>query len=454
MSLACRRTPLVFALSVALIATALILMTSSLAVSQDEAQGSSQIRSQRITLNLQNVTLGSVLKIMTQKSGINFLIGSQLVGKEINVYLENVLVEDALAAIMRANGLWYTRQKGTNIYVITDAPEGPPVTTITEVLRLDYAAADELKETVEAVLTEAGSIVVEGRTNSLVVSDIPENMTTLQGLIKDLDVQTGQVLIEAKIVEFTDEGATELGISWGFNDFESGDADGSGSFSYGSTFNEAADTEGILELTFGKFDSFVEMQDLDVKLSAMKKDGLAKVLARPQILTLDNKEANIEITTHLALAKKVTYREGGLESTVEPIFGDVGVTLKVTPHINNDQFVTMNIEPMVSSAQRSSYFPDEAVDTKQRKAMTTVMAKEGETIVIGGLLRRDVVETHFKVPILGDIPLLGALFRKSITSDTESEVVLFLTPRLLGAEQLVRMSERVEADMNAKVEER
>jgi len=453
MTLACRRAPLIFAIGVALLATALILSTPYVATSQEAGDSSSQVRSQRITLNLQNVTLGSVLKIMTQKSGINFLIGSDLVGKEINVYLENVLVEDAIAAIMRANGLWFTRQKGTNIYVITDAPEGPPVTTITEVVRLDYAAAEELQETVEAVLTEAGSIVIEQRTNSLVVSDIPENMTTLQGLIKDLDVQTGQVLIEAKIVEFTDEGATELGISWGFSDYDEGDADGTGSVSYGSTFNQDANTEGILELTFGKFDSFVDVQDLEVKLSAMKKDGLAKVLARPQILTLDNKEANIEITTHLALAKKVTYREGGQESTVEPIFGDVGVTLKVTPHINNDQYVTMMIEPMVSSAQRSSYFPDEAVDTKQRKAMTTVMAKDGETIVIGGLLRRDVVETHFKVPILGDIPLLGALFRKSITSDTESEVVLFLTPRLLGAEALVRMSERIEAEMDVKVGE-
>lgn len=453
MFVACRRFPIYLAITTLLLAAMILLALPQTSWSQETGQDASQVRSQRITLNLQNVTLGSVLKIMTQKSGINFLIGSQLVGKEINVYLENVLVEDALAAIMRANGLWYTRQKGTNIYVITDAPEGPPVTTITEVMRLSYAAAPELEETVKAVLTEAGSIVVEERTNSLVISDIPENMSTLQSIIRDLDVQTGQVLIEAKIVEFTEEAAIELGISWGFSDYESGDANGTGSYTYGSTFNQGTSDEGVLSLTFGKFDSFVELQDLNVKLDAMKKDGLAQVLAKPHILTLDNKEALIEITTHLALAKKVTYREGGQESTVEPIFGDVGVTLKVTPHINNDQFVTMNIEPMVSSAQRSSYFPDEAVDTKQRKAKTTVMAKNGETVVIGGLLRKDVVETHFKVPILGDIPLLGALFRKSITSDTNSEVVVFLTPRLVGAEELSQLSKRMESDFDARLQE-
>ena len=442
--------PRILPTGIVLLTVLLILSSVTVAWSQETTDAGAPKRSQRISLNLQNVTLGSVLKVMTQKSGINFLIGSGLVGKEINVYLEDVLVEDALAAIMRANGLWYTRQKGTNIYVITDAPEGPPVATITEVMRPSFADATELGETLAAVLTEAGSIVVDQRTNSLVVSDIPENMATLTSLTRDLDVQTGQVLIEAKIVEFMDESSSELGISWEYSDFESGGDDGSGSYSYGSTFNDDSATEGVLQLMFGKFDSFVSVQDLTAKIRAMKKDGLAEVLAKPTILTLDNREAQIEITRHLALAKKVTYREGG-DSTVEPIFGDVGVTLKVTPHVNNDEFVTMVIEPKVSSAQRSSYFPDEAVDTKHRSAKTTVMAKDGETVIIGGLLRTDVVETHFKVPLLGDIPLLGALFRKSITSETETEVMLFLTPRLIGAESLGRLSERLEADIDAKI---
>ncbi|MBD3368587.1 MAG: hypothetical protein GF405_10535 [Candidatus Eisenbacteria bacterium] len=443
-----RRRPGVFWTTLVLIG--LLLATAGLSAAQQESSGGgAAVRSQRISLNLQNVTLGSVLKVMTQKSGINFLIGSDLVGKPINVYLEDVLVEDALAAIMRANGLWYTRQKGTNIYVIMDAPEGPPVATVTEVLRAAYADATELQETLEPVLTEAGSIVVNPRANSLVISDIPENMTTLQSLVKELDTPTGQVLIEAKIVEFTETGSHELGVSWNFSDYEEGDADGSGSFSYGSTFNQQ-DSEGVLDLTFGKFESFSDIQDLTARIEAMQKDGLAEVLARPKVLTLDNKEAMIQITSHIALAKKTTYREGGAESTVEPIFGDVGVKLRVTPTVNDDGFVTLKIEPEVSSASRSTYFPDEAVDTKMRTAQTTVMVKDGQTVVIGGLLRTDVNETHFKVPLLGDIPLLGALFRKSIESETKSEIMLFLTPRILGSEELARMSEREESQIDAK----
>ena len=439
-----------------LIVAAMLLVTCGAAWSQDETTSAVSGRSQRISLNLQSVSLGSVLKVMTQKTGINFLIGSDLVGKTINVYLEDVLVEDALAAIMRANGLWYTRQKGTNIYVIMESPEGPPVSTITQVFKTNYADAKNLEPTVKEVLTEAGSIVVDKRTNSLVVSDIPENMTTLESLVRELDDPTGQVLIEAKIVEVTDEDALDLGVEWGYNNYE--EADG---VSYGGGFNyvnqwvhseddegndvmelvEDTSMEGLLDLSFGKFNSFNAFQDISARIRAMQRDGLVEVLAEPQIVTLDNQDAEIAITSHIAMARKTTITADGTV-TVEPIYGDVGVTLKVTPHVNNDNFVTMTIEPEVSSAYRSSYFPDEAVDTRKRTAMTTVMAQDGDTIVIGGLLRKDVTESHFKVPLLGDIPLLGMLFRKSVTSEVNTEVMVFLTPRILGPDELKRVTER------------
>lgn len=431
-----------------LVTVAMLFATTSLVSSQTTAP-ESVVRSQRISLNLQNVTLGSVLKVMTQKSGINFLIGSELVGQNINVYLEDVLVEDALAAILRANGLWYTRQKGTNIYVIMSSPEGPPVATSTEVFRTNYADAVELGATIQEVLTDLGSVVVDERTSSLVVSDIPENMATFRALIQELDTPTGQVLIEAKIVEFSDDSSRELGISW---DASNPMDDGSGA-SYNTTFNNTSDTEGLFQLSVGKFASFSDLKDITARISAMQKEGRAHVLARPQILTLDNREAVVEIVRNMALARKVTYREGGQESTVEPIFGQVGVSLKVTPHVNSENIVTLEVEPIVSSAQRSAYFPDDAVDTKHRTARTTVMIPDGKTVVIGGLLRTDVVDTDFKVPLLGDIPLLGLLFRKSIRTETDTEIVLFLTPRILSGEALERYSERRESEIDAMTED-
>ena len=451
-------------LATTLAIVAAVLLTTATMVWSEEAGTAGSVAggrsSPRLSLNLQNVTLGSVLKVMTQKTGINFLIGSDLTGKTINVYLEDVLVEDALAAIMKANGLWYTRQKGTNIYVIMESPDGPPVNTVTEVFHTDYADAVMLKDTVEAILTEAGGIVVDQRTNALVVSDIPENMLTIESLVRELDDPTGQVLIEAQVVEIADDANLDLGVEWGYNDY-----DPEQGLSYGGGFNrvhyfvdetddegniiktlvEDKTAEGILDLTFGKWNSFLDgFQDISGRIRAMERDGIAQVLAEPHILTLDNQEALIAITSHVAMAKKTTITTEGTV-TIEPVYGDVGVTLKVVPHVNNDDFVTMSIEPEVSSASRSAYFPDEAVDTRKRTAKTTVMAKDGETIVIGGLLRKDVNETHFKVPILGDIPLLGRLFRKSVESETNSEVMVFLTPHIMGPESLKRITEQKSA---------
>ena len=160
-------------LTIIAVVAALLIGSTSAAWSQETTDEGARERSARLSLNLTSVTLGSVLKVMTHKTGIKFLIGSDLVGKTINVYLEDVLVEDALAAIMKANGLWYTRQKGTNIYVIMESPDGPPVATVTDVFHTDYADAGMLQPTIEAVLTEVGGVVVDQRTNAIVVSDIP-----------------------------------------------------------------------------------------------------------------------------------------------------------------------------------------------------------------------------------------------------------------------------------------
>ncbi|MCK4914555.1 MAG: hypothetical protein KAS89_00215, partial [Candidatus Eisenbacteria sp.] len=212
------------------VVAALLIVACSPAWSQS---GTTNVeRGQRLSLNLTSVTLGSVLKVMTQKTGINFLIGSGLTGKTINVYLEDVLVEDALAAIMKANGLWYTRQKGTNIYVIMESPDGPPVATVTDVFHTDFADAVMLKPTIEAVLTEVGTVVVDQRTNAMVVSDIPENMSTIESIVRELDNPTGQVLIEAQIVEVADEANLDLGVEWGYSDYDSENG-----ASYGGGFN-------------------------------------------------------------------------------------------------------------------------------------------------------------------------------------------------------------------------
>jgi type IV pilus secretin PilQ/predicted competence protein len=402
---------------------------------------------QTITMNLRDVRLENALRLLTERTGMNFSMDTDLGDRLINVYLVDVSPEDALAAILRANGLWYTRQEGTNIYVIIAEEKGPPANTETRVLKCNYADAKELKPTVESNIGEVGKIVVDERTNSLVVTDTPENMRMLRALVEELDSPTGQVLIEARIVELTDIDGSDIGVTWqGYDELD--EAALEKNVSVGGSFNyrEKDLLDGLLKLTVGRLEYFEDpsraLEDLNVTLEALVTTGKAKLLATPQVLTVNNKEAKIEITESVALAKKVTINGLTGQVTEEIVFGDIGVTLSVTPHINDENFITMVVSPVVSSARKSTFFPDEAADTKKRTATTTVMVKDAQTIVIGGLLRNEESETFYKVPLLGDIPLLNLLFRKKVANTNNNEVVVFLTPRIVTADELMEISRR------------
>jgi general secretion pathway protein D len=300
---------------------------------------------------------------------------------------------------------------------------------------------------VESNIGEVGKIVVDERTNSLVVTDTPENMRMLRGLVEELDSPTGQVLIEARIVELTDIDGSDIGVTWQSYD-QLDEAVLDDNVSVGGSFNYREEDllDGLLKLTVGRLEYFENpsraLEDLNVTLEALVTTGKAKLLATPQVLTVNNKEAKIEITESIALAKKVTINGLTGQVTEEIVFGDIGVTLSVTPHINDENFITMVVSPVVSSAKKSTFFPDEAADTKRRTATTTVMVKDAQTIVIGGLLRNEESETFYKVPLLGDIPLLNLLFRKKVANTNNNEVVVFLTPRIVTAEELMEISRR------------
>ena len=144
------------------------------------------------------------------------------------------------------------------------------------------------------------------------------------------------------------------------------------------------------------------------------------------------------------MAKKVTMQAiaGVGISVSEPIFGDVGVILTVVPKISGDGFILLDVKPTVSSAERSVYFPDEAVDTKERTAETVVLVKDGQTVVIGGLLREKETEGIAKIPLLGDIPILGYLFKRKVVDTRKTEVAVFLTPHIVSPEELEKRTEQ------------
>jgi type II secretory pathway component GspD/PulD (secretin) len=244
-----------------------------------------------------------------------------------------------------------------------------------------------------------------------------------------MDATPRQVLIEATIAEITDSVAEQIGIRWDVDASFRGAARLTKLPFKGSYVTMDEDAKAW---TYG----FISFQDFFVQLQFMEQDGKAKILATPRITVLDRKPANFQVVSHIVIATKVTRQEGSLELvTQEPMDADVGVPLTVVPRIHPDNSVTLEVAPSVSTAAKSRFF-SEAVDTFNRSATTTVMAQDGETIAIGGLLRNDATETIHKVPYISNIPILGYLFTHRDISNQKTELVVFLTPHLLDKEKV------------------
>ncbi|HID94433.1 MAG TPA: type IV pilus secretin family protein [Candidatus Latescibacteria bacterium] len=395
-----------------------------------------------ITLNLRGATLESALEALAKKSELNFLLSPELARKRITLHLSAVSIQDALRALLQANGLWYEQPEGTDIYIIKAAPGGPPVLIATEIVRCRYASAAELGDVVRQNLSANGKLTIDERSNSIILNDTPSNIARLKKIIEGLDQPTGQVLIEAQIVEVDLVAASEAGVSW---EWTSKEGEGSllGPSTLSGSFNKAG-AEGVLSLFLGKYASDTGINDLKSFLTVLEKEGAARLLASPRVLSVENKPATIKITEHIALAKRVSVQAiaGGGVTVSEPIFGDVGVTLTVIPKINDNKFVLLDIKPTVSSAQKSAFFPNDAVDTKERSAETSVLVRDGQTVAIGGLLRDDVTESVAKVPLVGDIPVLGYLFKRKVKDSKRTEIVVFLTPHIVTPEDLEKITEQ------------
>ncbi len=178
--------------------------------------------------------------------------------------------------------------------------------------------------------------------------------------------------------------------------------------------------------------------DLSATIQALETKGLAKILAQPRIAVQNDHAANINITNHIAMAIKTTYDDAGNIVSREPLYGDIGVDLKTTPHITEGGDVILEVEPSVSSAAASPFF-EEAVDTTKRSAKTIITVKDEGTVVIGGLLLKNTNTTVTKVPFLGSIPLLGLLFRYNHEEEVTTDLVVFLSPIILTEEKAARI---------------
>ncbi len=301
----------------------------------------------------------------------------------------------------------------------------------TQVFELDYGKAKDVRAEVEKVLTpNLGAVRMDKRTNTLVVTDLLPRMQEIRRLIKAFDRKTREVIIEAKIIEVRLSDEFQMGVNWEaiFKNLKD--------LTLISTFPVLPPILTSGKLTIGT----LAKDDFTAVLEFLQTVGKTNILSTPQIAVVENEEANILVGTRQAYVTSVITQTAQAATTAEEVtFIDVGVQLRVTPSINQEGFITMKIKPEVSSVTSflTTALGNEIPIVATSSAETTVMVKDGTTIIIAGLMTDSTVDTEKKVPVLGDIPILGLAFRSKDETVVKNELIFFLTPSIISGEESV-----------------
>jgi type IV pilus secretin PilQ/predicted competence protein len=401
---------------------------------------------QIITVEYKDADLASVLRSLALTYRLNLLTGPDVKGK-VTINLQEITVEKALEAILKANGLIYSKKDGV-IYI--SSGDASLVDVSTEVIQMKYLTATQAQNMARKMLSAKGDMKVNETANNIIVTDYRENIDKIRELLSQVDTAPKQVLIEAKIVDITSSDLKALGVTYNFNFTPAGDIKGLFSRSTRAQENlegtinlpnqSSALTGGQIELNALSLKGFT----LDATIDALVKDGKAHLLASPSIAVINGQEARIVIGERYPYKERTQTTSGTTETTK---FVDIGTTLKVNPQINDDGYITMTLHPEVSSLEDEL---DAGPRITTREADTTVRVKAGETIVIGGLISQTDTSTFDKIPVLGDIPFLGKLFQRSVTDVSQKELAVFITPRILFSREEQRNLGLKQAEMENK----
>jgi len=303
--------------------------------------------------------------------------------------------------------------------------------TVTRTFRLQYADINDISSAVNGLLTEeAGALNSDARTKTLIVTDLPHSMAKIEELVEEFDRKPRQVFIEAKVVEVSLDDRFSLGVNW--SQFLEG---------LEPRFRlQSAAQPGLVVDPVGtlSFNTIIAGEDLQVVVEALKGLAETKVLSNPQIAVVDGQEAVIEVVENQPY-KELTIESGTTNITgVTYKFEKVGVQLAVTPRINDADMIHVDIKPEISSI--TTWYdgpPQEATPVIRRAtAETSVMVKDGVTVIIGGMIMDRKDSATRRVPVFGSIPLLGRLFRNESVITANSEIVVFLTPRIVSGERM------------------
>lgn len=420
-------------------------------------------RGKKITIDLQDADIVNVIRLIGDVSGKNVVVAEDVKGK-VTLKLKNVPWDQALDVILKTKDLGQETRGGIIRVVLQSKLDAErqarlalqeerekKMPTTVRLIPVNYAVAKELQPQVKEILSQRGKVAFDERTNVLVVEDIRDNLDQAERLVRTLDTQTPQVLIEARMVEGSTTFTRTLGIQWGGGLFFSqrggnptglvfpnnvgvvGGADDQAALQGGQATPgvpfppnfavnlPAQNITSSIGLNLGSIGNF---GFLNARLSAAESAGQAKVISAPRVTTLNNKRARItqgvDITIPVVTANTLT---------VQVV--KAALTLDVTPHVTADGSILMalNIQNDVPDfTQRTRDIP--AIQTKQ--AETEMLVPDGDTAVIGGIFTRTQGENTQQTPFLGSIPLLGWLFKSYTENDNRTEMLVFITPRIVN----------------------
>ena len=382
------------------------------------------------SIDVAGADIRTVMRAISQFSSRNIVVDRDVKGS-VTISLKNVSWESALRTILRSGGLDFVDEGG--IIRVDEAPKLQAESTDreaararqmelipleTRILKLNYANAAELIGPLAATLSRRGLVQAEKRTNTLIVSDLPNIVDRVEKMAMELDSSTPQIEITAKLVDVDSQASRDLGITWGLTGLSPGNDPANGvidvNVTEGKTPQSATINYGVAK-NWGVISAKIDM------LERMNK---ANIISNPRITTVDNREAKILVGQKIPLI--VQDVAGNPVSQLQTI----GIQLKVTPHLTQDKKIIMDLHPEVSDLATNSTVQG-GVIINTSEADTRVMVDDGQTAVIGGLIRTNEGTIRQGVPLLKDLPIIGALFRSSNTSHQSRELIIFVTPRLL-----------------------
>lgn len=369
-----------------------------------------------VTLNVHDGEVRDVLTAISALSDASIVTDESVRGK-ITIALDNVPFDTAIKLITSAKGLAYRVVDG--VILVSTQENLNKFNGSVNVFKLNYAKAEDVKTALDGLLEGSNKIGIDPITNSIMFSGSSTDEDRVRTAIKAMDVATKQITLEAKIIAINKEDSKNLGINWNWDKIPQNSEDSNNG---GGNNDDDEDFGGVIH--FGASYEF----RFNATLNALFANGKAKILATPRIITVPGKEASIFIGDHIpVLTEKI--ENGVTVNTTEYV--DAGIKLTYTPLVSEDDMITSAVHTEVSTAALVSEIRNYKITS--RTADTYVRMRNGETLVIGGLINEEEQKNIQKIPFLSNIPILGELFKNRSTTKNKTEVMMILTPHITEA---------------------